>query len=79
MVPMLWVVMIALAVLGWFVQPPSGHLVPRIAFSVVQAAFLIWVIATQLDAVGLVWVIVAVLLTVALPFRPDIERLWKRG
>lgn len=71
----LWIVMLAFAAAGWYVSHPGGRRAPRIAIAVAEAAFVVWVILTQLSTVGYWWLVVTVALGLVVSFRSDLERI----
>lgn len=75
----LWLVMLGFAVASWFVQRPGKPVLVRTFVAVLHAVFLVWVIITSIQLVGAAWVIVAVILGMAVLFRTDLERLWRRS
>lgn len=71
----LWIIMLALSAAGWYVNRPGGGRAPRIGLAVVDAAFTVWVILTQLSTVGYWWLIVTIALSLVVTFRSDLERI----
>mgnify|MGYP000845336799 FL=1 len=71
MAVLLWVVMLVLAAVAWFLRRGRASRPLQIAFATVEAAFSIWVVLTQLQVVGVWWLVVTVALSLVVAFWGD--------
>lgn len=71
----LWLLMLVFAVGDWFIRGlPGAARWTRWGFTLVHAAFGVWVVAMHFSTVGFPWVVVMILLLVVARFRNSIER-----